>query len=277
MSNSHTLASVWGERVRQHHAQSEAARDQMGKAKEEDFWKPIANKFRADPRRTDDSLVNRLLREVQPDSTVLDVGGGAGRLALPLALKCEHVTVAEPSDSMLEQLRIAAGEANIRNVKAHAASWENARVDPADFVLCAHVLYGVEDIETFVRKLDAHAKKSVLIVMFLDAPQSHHSHFWKAVHGEERITLPALKELMPILWELGFYPDLEMLERMSAPVYDDLDEALHDLRFRLYVAPSSDKDKRLRQAIDELLVSTDGGLTFKDATSRQLALASWRK
>ncbi|MBM3948181.1 MAG: class I SAM-dependent methyltransferase [SAR202 cluster bacterium] len=264
---------AWKERVSRHHAQSEAAQADM--PPQDDFWKPLAPAFRADPRRTDDPLVERLARELQPGSTLLDVGGGAGRLALALALRCRRVTVVEPSESMMEELRIGAGKEGIRNVTVVASTWEAATVKPADAVLCSHVLYTVEDVDAFVRKLAAHAKKRVLLPMFMEGPQSHLPPFWERVHREQRAVLPALKELMAVLWEMGIYPDLEMLESVPPPHYDDRDNALRDLRFRLYVQPGTEKDRLLQRAMKELLVESEDGLAIMGAGSRRLGLASW--
>jgi len=50
----------------------------------QDRWEPFSSFFKADPRRTDDVEVNRLVQEVTPATTLLDVGAGAGRFALPL-------------------------------------------------------------------------------------------------------------------------------------------------------------------------------------------------
>jgi tRNA/tmRNA/rRNA uracil-C5-methylase (TrmA/RlmC/RlmD family) len=100
--------------VATHHAQSQkirAARGIIG-----DRWEAASPFFKANPRRTDDVEVNRLLQESNPSATVLDIGGGAGRFALPLALRCQHVTVVEPSPSMRESLCQIALEAGIDNV-----------------------------------------------------------------------------------------------------------------------------------------------------------------
>jgi len=90
-------------------------------------------------------------------------------------------------------------------VSAVEAGWEGAEVEPADLVLCANVVYGVKDIVPFVSKLDRSANERVVIVAFMDAPVSMLSPLWKAVHLEERIELPALPELLPVLWEMGIF------------------------------------------------------------------------
>ena len=131
----------WKNRVESHHAQSiKAQGDSLPSG---DFWSSRASYFRADPRRTEDPVLEKLFKMVRPESTVLDVGGGAGRLALPLALRCKHVTVAEPSDAMLEQLREGAKEAGIDNLSIVQATWDEAETEPADMIICAHVVYGV--------------------------------------------------------------------------------------------------------------------------------------
>ena len=136
----------WKQMVQAEHAQSERAMG--GVSPPEDRWRPYAQQFKSDPRRTGDGLVNRLREEVAPHHTLLDVGAGGGRLALPAAIHCRSVVAVEPSPSMGEVLRQQASESSISNVSVVQARWEEAEVEPADLVLCAHVLYVVADIET---------------------------------------------------------------------------------------------------------------------------------
>ena len=91
----------WRNRVETHHAQSIRVQEQGEPAG--DFWRPFASAFRVDPHRTDDPVLNALRRDLDSSATLIDVGGGAGRFALPLALACRHVTVVEPSESMRER------------------------------------------------------------------------------------------------------------------------------------------------------------------------------
>ena len=82
-------------------------------------------------------------------------------------------------------------------------------------MLCAHVVYGVADIEPFIRKLERHAKERVLILSHTASPLAQVSPFWKLVHGEERTELPTLPELLPVLWEMGIFPNVQMFPKTS--------------------------------------------------------------
>ena len=134
----------WKELVQAEHAQSERMRGSVPPP--EDHWRPYAQQFKADPRRPGDALVDRLLEEVGPHHTLLDVGAGGGRLALPLATRCAHVVAVEPSPSMGAVLQQQAREAGISNVTLVESGWVEADVEAADIVLCTHVLYVVAEI-----------------------------------------------------------------------------------------------------------------------------------
>lgn len=267
-----SATQAWSARIRDHDTQSLKA---AGDKAKDDRWSGIAGAFRADPRRTDDPLVNLLLGWVTPESTVLDVGGGAGRYALPLALHCRHVTVVEPSPAMVEQLNAAAAEAGITNISAVPEKWEEAKVKPADVVLCANVVYGVADIEPWVRKLDASARGRVAIVAWMDAPSSVFSPVWRAVFGEERIELPALPELLPVLWEMGIFPNVHMLPAGEPRYVPNVEAAIGFARHMLYVDPGTDADDRLQAAAKELAIETPQGVTLRGGTPRPPGVIWW--
>ncbi len=266
---------AWKRRVETHHEQSEAVMEAAGWS-DDDFWQPYARFFRMDPRRQGDPVLDLLLAMVSEGNTALDVGGGAGRLALPMALKCERVTVVEPSESMITQLRESAADAGISNVSVSQAVWEDADVDAADVVLCAHVVYGVADIEPFVRKLEAHADSLVIMLAFVESPMNRISRFWKPVHGEERIDMPALPELVNALWDMGIYPDVRMLNPVLPDKFEDREVALTQLRNRLYVRAESAQDERLKEAMDELLVDVDDGVMVKGVAPVRQGFLSWK-
>jgi SAM-dependent methyltransferase len=265
---------VWKRSVAANQAQSQKIRAAQGIA-EVDRWEVVSPLFKANPHRPDDIEVNRLVREVTPAMTVLDVGGGAGRFALPLALHCRHVTVVEPSPSMGESLRQLAAAAQIDNVSLVAKRWEEAEVEPADVILSAHVIYMIEDIRAFVAKMVAHARQKVLMLMFMRLPLARYAPFWRWVHGEDKQELLGAGEFLQVLWEMDIYPDLEMFEPRPSRAFKDWQTALETLRRRIHIRPDTAEDARLQEVMQELLIETPGGYGVKEATPERLALISW--
>src|SRR6516225_2150647 len=56
--------------------------------------------IKADPRRPLDPNLEIIASYVEPDDVIVDVGGGAGRISLPLAMRCGEVINVEPSPAM---------------------------------------------------------------------------------------------------------------------------------------------------------------------------------
>jgi len=266
---------VWKQRVATHQAQSRQAQAALGRTLV-DRWAVASPFFKANPHRLDDVEVNRLAREVTPSTTVLDVGGGAGRFALALALRCQHVTVVEPSPHMRASLQQIAAEAGIDNITLVPTRWDEAEVPPADVVISAHVIYMVEDVEAFVVKLGEHARARVLMPTFMRPPLARYAPFWRRVHGEDRVNLPGAAEFLPVLWEMGIYPNVEMFAPEPFRALKDWQTALTTLRQRMYIELDTDADARLQQAMRELLVERPDGYAMRGAGFGRLALISWR-
>lgn len=267
-----TASERWKDMIRAEHAQSDRMR---GAAPPGDHWQPYAQGFRSDPSRTDDPLVNRLLQEVEPHQTALDVGAGGGRFTLPLARKCIRVTAVEPSESMGSVLLQQAEAHNIGNVNLVRSHWEDAKVEPADIVLCVHVLYTIQEIARFVRKLENHARERALVVLYTAPPQSQIYPLWRQVHGEARLPLPALPEFEHVLAELNIAPEIEMLPTQPARGFDTIGDAQQQLAARLYLAPGSPQENRLRDILPDILEEVDGVHQIRGASLLRPALLRW--
>lgn len=263
----------WRRMVEVEHAQSDEMRGSIPPPT--DHWRPYATQFRADPRRSGDALVDHLLQFVEPDHTVMDVGAGGGRLALPIALKCRSLVAVEPSESMVSVLTQQAQESGIENIFVVQEEWQDATVDPADVVLCAHVLYTIRDVGAFLRKLDNHARKTVLLVLYDAPPQSQIYALWKEVHGKERLPLPSLPQLREVLQELEINCQVDPLPPQPPRGFDSLEEALTQLSRRLYLAEGSPEAHRLEQALPSLLVEEEGVFRIKDSEPLRPALVWW--
>jgi hypothetical protein len=168
-----------------------------------------------------------------------------------------------------------AQESGIENVSVVQEQWQDAVVDAADVVLCAHVLYTIRDIGEFLKKLDAHANKTVLVVVHNAAPQSQIYPLWKEVHGKERLALPSLPQLREVLDELGITYQVDPLPPQPARGFDSLEQALTQLSRRLYLADGSPEADRLEQVLPGLLIEEEGVFRIRDAEPLRPTLVSW--
>ena len=177
----------------------------------DDPWGAAARQFRFDPRRELDRNMLVIASYVQPDDIVADVGGGAGRVGLPLALQCKEVLNIEPSPGMGAEFETLVREANISNGRLIPSSFAEVQELTSDIVITADVTYFVRDIVAFIRKLEATASRRVMITIWSEPPPNRSADFFALVYGEKQAVLPGLSQLMPVLSDMGIYPDVHVM------------------------------------------------------------------
>jgi SAM-dependent methyltransferase len=188
------------------------------------YWDRRAPTFARSTSGRADQFLEVVEPYVSARKTLVDVGAGAGRHAVPLAQRLEWVTAVEPSEGMRAQIPPTA------NMTVVASAWEDAEVTPADLVICCHVLYGVADVVPFIRKLESSARERVLI-MLREGPPPHPSNAL-----QERLSpvpvprTPRFSDLFMLLVQLGITPDVKFLSYPVINRYQSLDEAVSDSR-----------------------------------------------
>jgi SAM-dependent methyltransferase len=265
-------AEAWRDLVVAEREQVEALPD---RPRPEDFYGPIAQQFKADPRRTDEPLLDVLLGLVQPDETWLDVGAGGGRYTLPIALRAKRVIAVEPSAGMRGALAEAAAEHGIDNLDVLDERWPGESHAPvADVAFISQVGYDIADFGAFLDVMDAHASRLCVDVMFDKAPISDWAPLWRAVHGEERHLLPGAGEMLTLLVARGKMPEARFLD-LPPRTYTDLESLHASARRPLWVLPDSEQDARLAQAVRDLAVGVEGGYALSRAP-RRVGVITWR-
>ena len=271
------LAQHWCERVAANREQAERLREEPDGG---DHYRPLASAFRADPRRSGDSTLDALLSIARSEDTWVDVGAGAGRFSLPLALHVERVIAIEPSPAMRAELASLQIEHGITNIELRDQRWPSD--DPeiegmADVALISHVGYDIEPIGEFLDTMERSARRECVALQFDRAPGSMFWQVWPALHGEEHVRLPGAIEFIELLDSRGIEVEVSELDRgrdRRRFAFDAPEDAMDWARRRLWLAERSSKLPILREAVSKLLIERDGAWALPDQPNQ--LLIRWR-
>jgi SAM-dependent methyltransferase len=270
------LEAAWAERVRENRTQVEGIRE----VPDRDFYAPVSSLFVADPRRTGEEALSALLSIAEPDERWLDIGAGAGRYALPLALNVGEVIAVEPSASMRNALRTGRSEHGLDNITIVGSAWPEALAElgeppVADVALIAHVGYDIEDIGPFLDAMEEAASRLCVAVMTDQSPASVADPFWPLVHGMERVPLPALPELAELLRARGRSVEIERVER-SPRTFDSFDGLATFVRRQLWIAEDGEKEQRFRAALAGMARELDDDAwTLRNPPVGSIGILTW--
>lgn len=269
---------TWADRVRADREQVERLRELSDPA---DYYAPMADRFRADPRRTDDQVLATLGAIARPNDIWLDIGAGGGRYALPVALVTREVIAVEPSEGMRAVLAAGAEEHEIGNVAVFEGRWppagwmdrgvvEGLQVDVS---LMAHVGYDIEAIGPFLDAMESVTSRLCVSVLAEGAMTTVATLLWQPVHDEPRAPLPALPEFLALLLARGRLPEVQLVDRV-APSFATREELVDMARRQLWVKPGSAKDRRLIDLVDQLATERDGQWAL-DWTTTRIGIVTW--
>lgn len=231
--------------------------------------------FRSDPGRRDEPTLDALLDIVRPTDSVLDIGAGGGRYALPLALHTREVIAIEPSEGMRRVLGEGMAEHGVTNIEVRDVRWpEGANGLTGDVALVAHLGYDVENIGPFLDAMERAARRLCVAILLSQPPPTEADRLWPAVHAIERAALPSLPEFLVLLLARGRLFEVQLVER-PPQTYDEPDQLLTFVRQQLWTSPGSAKDTLLQNVVGQRLLKRDGRVALSWDPVR-VGIVSWR-
>ena len=229
------------------------------------YWDRRARSYARITRQRFDGFLRVVEPYLGPRKTLIDVGAGAGRHAVPLAERVEWVTAVEPSEGMRAQIP------HVDNMTVIASTWQDAEVAPADLVICCHVLYGIDEPIPFITKLQASARERVFI-MLRQGPLPHPATRLRRSLAVPDLPVPQFSDLFMLLTQMGIAPDVTFIRYPVVNHYADMNEALTDCRMLM----GDDWDEaRARTLIDEMSTK-DGDELVIDGGIALSGIAHWQ-
>ncbi len=199
--------------------------------------------------------------------SVLDVGCGPGRLAVPIAKRVARVTAIDASEEMLRYCKKNAQEQGLTNITTKVLDWKKAVVgkdiEKHDIVIASRSV-GLSDLV----KLNSAANKYVFVLSFAQSPslKEVQTSFFEGISEEK---LPDVRMnrmfgyniLFNILYDLGIDPNLRVVKDGFTRDYVSRQEAYDDLRQLGEV--KKEQEPIFRKNIDKYLIEQpDGGVKF---------------
>jgi SAM-dependent methyltransferase len=248
-------------------------RTRLGNAK---YWDKHAVDFNDNMVQMQELTTNQLERiQLLPEYTVLDVGAGTGRLAIPIAKQVKQVTAVEPSKIMFALLKSNVAKANARNILPVNIACEDlnthSSVSPHDVVLASFCLFMV-DLANALQQLNALAKKRVYL--FASASEWISDELQKIIYnGSLPFNSSDYIYVYNILHDLGILANVEVWNFKSDKRFSDLDEAASNFKENYRVPPKNEGE--LREYLKDILVEENGKLWLK--RERKAAMIWWTK
>lgn len=170
--------------------------------------------------------------DIRPGETVLDMGAGTGRLAVPIAGIAAHVTALDPSGGMLSILRERMAENGRENYSCVRMRWEDVEIgrdiERHDVAVAAFSL-GFYDLGAALQKLDAAARRAVYLYWHAGEWRSpEEMALYRTVFGEEGARqkgYPDYIYAVNILHDAGIYANVRIYHAIWDTAFDSIDEA----------------------------------------------------
>ncbi len=222
-----------------------------------------------------DPFFTRLRRLTGSRTTVIDVGSGPGRFALPLAAHVAGVVAVDPDPAMLDLLRRQARRRRLTNVAVVEGRWNDVDVVPADVAFASYVLPVVDDAPAFLAKLDAAARRHCLLYLGAFTYDAIVDPLWRHFHGRPRRPGPTWLDAAAVLREIGIKAEVEIVEVPNRARFASLAEAVDDYRDLLVLPDNRETRAELRRLLRSWLVGPAHSLRAPVA-SLPAAVVRWR-
>ncbi|HAS04948.1 MAG TPA: hypothetical protein DCR71_04260 [Dehalococcoidia bacterium] len=238
------------------------------------FWDKRSKTYEKNVGKS--TYTNELLARMSlsPDYSVLDVGGGSGLMAIPIAKKASRVTVLDISNGMLNLLKNKTESLGISNIDIINKNWYEidvkAEIEPHDVVLASRFLPMGNRLQASLENMNTVAKGNCYVTWRADSFDPVEAESCRLLN-KEYTPYPEYPVIYNCLYQMGIKADIEIFESQSEMYFQDLDDAVR--YFSRNFLPDDADLTIYKTFIKSLLLEKNNG--FYRNSSTEWALTSW--
>lgn len=191
------------------------------------YWSDRAQRFKATSHPMGYARMFLERTDVRDGETIIDMGCGAGTLALPLAMQGHRVVACDYSQQMLDRLVQFAEMAGVAsNVEPHCVSWADSwdELPVADVFIASRSLC-TRDLGSTLRDIEAHTRRRCCLTVPTYFSPRHDTAMRQAI-GRTEIVPSEDVYVINLLMQMGRLPEVSYIKRVYPPAGEDL----HDVR-----------------------------------------------
>lgn len=249
----------------------------------EAFWDGRAEQFSASQNKggyeVSDEVVSIFsAKGILEGASVLDVGGGSGRYAVPFAKKADKVTMTDISSNMLKFAKDNAEKENLHNLDYVRVDWAEANLDELGwnkkFDLVFASMCPAVRRKDGIDKMIAASKGYCNINQLIVTTDNFMEHI-KEVLGIKNDYDPhndrdSVECMFNILWLQGYDPEIRYLKNSRSDEYN-LEDAVTRFSGR-FSKTAQDKGMDIKKIIEDY--SENGKITINSKS--HLAIITWQ-
>lgn len=187
------------------------------------YWSDRTYRFKATSRPSGYARAFLERTHLGDGESVIDMGCGAGTLALPIAMEGHKVFACDYSQPMLDRLEQFAGMAGVSsNIETYHVSWADSWDDlPVADVFIASRSLCTRDLYTSITNMEAHTRRRCIVTVPTRFSPRHDSTMLEAI-GRHGIVPSEDVYVTNLLMQMGRLPELSYIKRLYPPVGEDL-------------------------------------------------------
>lgn len=248
-----------------------------GPGDQHDPWAGRAREFSDRVRRRwsgSDSSRAFVLDQVEAGTSLLDIGAGTGAWSIMLARKAATVTALDASPSMLAVMHEHLAAEGVTNVAVLHGRWPFVSVEPHDYSLCSHAMYGSADLPAFIRRMIEVTRRTCFLVLRAPLPGGVMAEAAQHIWGHP-LDSPNFTIAYNILLGMGLTPNvlIETGGAWDARTSTDLEDAVGRMRRHFGLADSTAHDGYFRELLERRLRHAEGRLVWE--RDMRSALVYW--